>query len=64
MALDTKKTNWAPIKKIVAVFVGSGLSWLALRLGVDLGPDAVNEAAVALVGIGLGYIVPDSRVST
>lgn len=48
--------DWRPVRKITAAFVGSGLAWCARRAGVDLGPDDLNEAAVALVGLIFGYI--------
>lgn len=55
-------TNYAPIRKIVAAFVAAGIFWVARRAGVDLGPDEVNEAANAAVGIAAGYIITDPRV--
>lgn len=48
--------DWKPVKKIVATFVGAGITWLALRAGVDLGPEAINQGAAALVGIVAGYL--------
>lgn len=56
-------TNWTPITKIVATFLGAGITWVALQLGVDVDSAAVNEAAAAVVGIVVGYLVPDPRVS-
>lgn len=51
-------TDWAPVKKIVAVAVGSAIAWVAVKVGVDLGSDDVNAAAVSLVGIVFGYLTP------
>jgi hypothetical protein len=45
----------APVRKIVAVFIGAGLAYIARRAGVDLGDADVNEAAVILAGLVFGY---------
>lgn len=55
-------TNWLPIKKVGGAILGAALAWVALRLGVDLGPDALNEAATAVVGLLVAYFVRDPRV--
>lgn len=55
--------SYMPIRKIVATFVAAAIAWIGLRAGVDLGSDDVNEAAVAIVGIAAGYLVPDPRVN-
>lgn len=49
--------KWLPIRKVCAAFVGAGIAWLALQVGVDLGPDAVNEAASAVVALMFAYVV-------
>ncbi len=51
------KTQWKPIRKIVAAAVGAGIAWVALRVGVDLGPEEVNEAASGVVAVLAGYLV-------
>jgi hypothetical protein len=56
--------NWTPITKVVAAFVASGLTWLALQAGVDLGSQAIEEAASAAVGIAAAYLIPDRRVQS
>lgn len=54
--------GYVPIRKIVTALVTGGLSWLALRAGLDLGDDAVNQAVPLITGIVFGYIERDSRV--
>lgn len=51
-----------PIRKVVVTALGAGLTWAALRLGLDLGSDAANEAATVLVGLAFGYLERDPRV--
>lgn len=51
-----------PIRKIAAGLVASGLVYLARRVGLDIGDAAANEAAVAIVGFVVAYLVPDPRV--
>lgn len=55
-------SSYLPITKVVATFLASGIAWVAVQLGVDIGSDAVNEAAIALVGVAVGYLTPDARV--
>lgn len=57
-------TNWFPIRKLIAVFVGSGLALIAKTAGVDLGPELLNESAVVVAGLLLGYVVKDPQVAT
>lgn len=54
--------NWTPIRKIFAAVVGAGLTWVALRLGLSLGSEELNEAATAIVGVIFAYVIPDPRV--
>lgn len=54
--------RWLPIRKIAVAGVGAGLTWAALRLGLDLGSDAANQAAVAIVGGAFGYAERDPKV--
>ena len=49
--------NWKPIKKVAAGFVAAGIAYVAVQLGVDLGDEDVNDAALALVGIVVAYLV-------
>lgn len=49
--------EWKPIKKVAAGFVAAGLAYLARQLGVDLGSDEINEAALSIVGILTAYLV-------
>jgi hypothetical protein len=51
--------KWYPVRKIAAVMIGSGLFWVARQFGVDLGAEDVNDAAMALSGIALGYLVKE-----
>lgn len=51
-------SKWTPVRKIAVAFLGSAITYVALRLGLDLGPDDVNEAASAVVGLIFGYLVP------
>lgn len=55
-------TNWVPLRKIGVALVASGLTWIALRAGVDLGESEINEAATGIVGLLTAYLVPDPRV--
>lgn len=51
--------DWTPIRKVAAGFVAAAIAYVAKRAGVDLGPESVNEAAVAFVGIVTAYLVSD-----
>ena len=54
--------GYVPIRKIVTVLVTGGLSWAALRSGLDLGDDAVNQLTPLVVGALFGYLERDPRV--
>ena len=54
--------DYLPIKKVVAAFVAAGISLAARAAGVDLGPELVNQAAMAVVTVGAAYVVRDPRV--
>lgn len=56
--------NLLPIRKVVVGLVGSGLTWAAMRLGLDLGSDAANQAAQIIVGVVFAYAERDPRVAT
>ena len=49
--------NWTPIKKVAAGFVAAGIAFAAHKLGVDLGDQDANEAALAFVGLVVAYLV-------
>jgi hypothetical protein len=55
-------TDLLPIRKVAVTFVGAAMTWGALRLGMDLGNDEANQAAVALVGLVFAYFEKDPRV--
>lgn len=55
--------KWLPIRKIVTALITGGLSWAALRSGLDLGDDAVNQLTPLLVGLAFAYAEKDPRVS-
>lgn len=55
--------NYLPIQKVAAAFVAAGLALVARVAGVDLGPDLVNEAALAAVMLAAAYLKRDPRVS-
>ncbi len=50
--------KWKPIRKIAVAAVAAGVTWLALRLGVDLGAAEINEAAAGVVAVLAGYLTP------
>lgn len=54
--------RWLPIRKIVMTAVGAGLTWGAMRGGLDLGTDSMNEAATILVGLVFGFAEKDPKV--
>lgn len=54
--------SYLPIRKLVMVAVGSGLTWGAQRAGLDLGTDALNTGSAILVGLAFGYAEKDPRV--
>lgn len=54
--------RWLPIRKLAVAGVGYGLTWGALRLGLDLGSDAANQAAAGLVAGAFAYAEKDPRV--
>lgn len=56
--MTTTPTNWLPIRKILATFVAAAIVYIAARAGVDLGSADVNEAAMLIVTVGTGYLVP------
>lgn len=58
----TPAPDLLPIRKIVAVVIGAALARAAQALGIDLGPDLVNDAAMVLAGAALGYATRDVRV--
>ena len=49
--------DWKPIKKVAAGFVAAAIAYAAHKLGVDLGSEDINDAALALVGILTAYAV-------
>lgn len=51
--------NWTPIRKVAIGAVAAAIAYIARQLGVDLGSDEVNEAALAVVGIVTAYLVND-----
>lgn len=51
--------DWTPIKKVAAGFVASAIAYVAKRAGIDLGPEEINEAAIAFVGVVVAYLVPE-----
>lgn len=54
--------GYVPIRKIITALVTGGLSWLALRSGLDLGDDAVNQAVPLITGVIFGYLEKDAKV--
>lgn len=50
--------KWLPVRKVAVGLIAAVLFWVAQRLGLDLGPDAVNEAAQAIIGFVVAYLVP------
>ena len=54
--------NLLPIRKVAVAAVGGGLTWLALRAGMDLGSAEANQAASVLVALGFAYAEKDPRV--
>ncbi len=65
--LDTGSANTAavdllPIRKIGVSFVGAFITWAALQTGIDLPTESLDAAASSIVGLLLGYLVPDPRV--
>ncbi len=57
------ETNLLPIRKVIAAALAALVVYGAQRLGLDLGPAEVEEAAAAVVAIIVAYLVPDPRVS-
>lgn len=55
-------SKYLPIRKIVTVAIAAGLVWGARRAGMDLGPEAANEASLVIVGLLAGYFEKDPRV--
>lgn len=55
------RNSWMPIRKILVAAVAFVLSYIALRLGVDLGDAEVNQAALGIVTLLAGYLVPTPR---
>lgn len=51
-----------PIRKLAVGFVTSLLALAARKLGADIGPDLLNQAAVVIVGYAAAYAVKDPRV--
>lgn len=58
----TTTIDYSPIRKIVAAAVAAGIFYIARQVGLDLGSDDVNEAALGIVAIAAGYLTPDPRV--
>lgn len=52
--------NWKPIKKVAAGFLAAAIAYAARQLGVDLGSDEINEAALTIVGLAVAYLVPSA----
>jgi len=51
-----------PIKKVVVGLVAAGLTYASVRLGLGFGSTAINEAAPAVVGYVVSYVVRDPQV--
>ena len=54
--------NLAPIRKVAVTAVVAAIGIGAKAAGLDVGPELVNDFAVALVALVAGYLVPDPRV--
>lgn len=54
--------KYLPIRKVAVALVGGGLTWGAMRLGLNLGSDAANQAATVLIGLAFAYAEKDPRV--
>lgn len=54
--------RWAPIRKITLAALTAAVVYLAQRAGLDVGPDAVNDALQAALPVIVGYAVTDPRV--
>lgn len=49
--------RWKPIRKVLAGFIAAGIAYGAVQLGVDLGDEDVKEAALAIAGVLVAYLV-------
>lgn len=49
--------KYKPIKKVAAGFVAAAIVYVAHKLGVNLGDEDINDAALALAGLAVAYIV-------
>jgi hypothetical protein len=54
--------KYLPIRKVVMTAIGGGLAWAAMRSGLDLGDDSLNQAATVLTGLVFAYVEKDPRV--
>lgn len=54
--------NVLPIRKIAVAALAALITYVVQRVGLDLGPAAVEQAAAAVVGLVAGYLTPDPRV--
>ncbi len=54
------RINWLPIRKVAVGFVAAALVWIAQRIGLDIGSAALNQAATAVVGFVVAYLVPQA----
>lgn len=50
-------SGWTPIRKVAIGAVAAAIAYVARQLGVDLGSDEINEAALTIVGIATAYLV-------
>jgi uncharacterized membrane protein YhiD involved in acid resistance len=61
MQKSSDSTSWVPIRKVAIGFLAAAIVWVAQRIGLDFGPAAVNQAATAVVGFIVAYLVPLAR---
>lgn len=50
-------SQWRPVRKVAAGFVAAAIAYIAVQLGVDLGDEDIKEAALAIVGVAVAYLV-------
>ena len=50
-------SKYTPIRKVAAGFIAAAIAYVATQLGVTLGDEDIKEAALALAGIAVAYIV-------
>lgn len=49
--------QYLPIRKVAAAFIAAGIVYVAHQLGVDLGDQDADEAALALIPVIVAYVV-------